>query len=78
MVYVKNSDMQSMCQNFDKLIDVLNHRVTGLEESVRNHTVILAEHSISLKWLMRISAIQASLLGGILLALLGGILGIIL
>ena len=47
----------------DRLIDVLNHRVSRLEQSV-------TAHGIHLNWLKKIGIAQATFLAGILLRLI--------
>jgi len=57
MNYVENKDFKDMSENIERLINVLNHRVTKLE--------------VNVNWLKRFAATQTGLLIAIFLAILG-------
>jgi len=55
--YVNTKDFRDFCINQDKLIEILNHRITKLE--------------VHVNWLKKFAGAQTALLSGILLTLLG-------
>jgi len=64
MTYIKGKDLGAMNRNMEKLIEILNHRVTKLE--------------IHVGWLKRLMGYIAALLSAIAVAVLGMFLKIML
>lgn len=67
MIYEKNSELKDVCKNMDKLVEVLNHRMTMLE----GHVNII---KTDIQWMKRFGWVGIGLLASIFVTMVGIVL----
>lgn len=63
VIYEKNVGIKSLCNNMDKLIPLVNHRISKIETNIE-------KFKIDLSWIKKFISIQTALLTALVLGLL--------
>ena len=71
LTYEKNTDLKSVCNNMDKLIPLVNHKVTKIERDME-------KLKVDMSWIKKFGSIQTGLLVALFLSLLGIVLKLVL